>query len=177
MLTKFQLFVVSTLPIWLILDVKNIPCWCENIPSLPSLLMFAVAAIFSLYGLYLIFCICYNLKGAPNSLAIPIVEVKVKTTEYVNSLSTLLSLFPFVSSDVETPKDLMVAFLILVVVYVCFTQSNLYYSSPMLALLGFKIGEVVTSKDCIELPTNSIVIYKGKIRYTMSPYRIDDKVY
>lgn len=177
MLTKFQLFVVSTLPVWLILFAKNIPYWYEDNSSLPSLLVLAVAAIFSLYGLYLIYCIRFKLKGSPNSLPVTIVEVKDKTSEYVNSLSTLFSLFPFVSSDVETPKDLIVALLILGVVYVCFTKSNLYYSNPVLALLGLKIGEVVTSEDCKELPTNSIVIYRGELRETMSPYVVDDKVY
>ena len=177
MLTKFQLFVVSTLPIWLILLVKNIPCWCECDSSLPSLLMLAIASVFFIYGSYLIYCVCFKLKGSPDLLPVPIGKVKDKTSEYVNSLSTLFSLFPFVSSDVATPKDLVVASLILVVVYICFTQSNLYYSNPVLALLGLKIGEVVTSEDCKGLPTNSIVIYQGELRDTMSPYVVDDKVY
>lgn len=177
-LSKSQLFVMSTMPIWLILLVRNFPCDFDfNECNIVSKLVFICSLLLLVYGLYVVYGISYRLKGSPDSLAVPIKEIKDKTSEYVNTLSTLFSLFPFACNEITSCRDFWVAVAEIVIVYVCFTRSNLYYSNPILPLFGLKIGEVVTADDCQDLPTGSVVIYKGEFKETMSPYRVDNKVY
>lgn len=177
-LSKSQLFVMSTMPIWLILLVRNIPCDFDfSKCNLVSKSVLVCSFLLLMYGLYVVYGISYRLKGSPDSLAVPIKEIKDKTSEYVNTLSTLFSLFPFACNEITSCRDLVVAVVEIGIVYVCFTHSNLYYSNPILPFFGLKIGEVVTADDCQELPTGSVVIYKDEFKKTMSPYRVDNKVY
>lgn len=189
MINKFSLWVISTAAMWVILLIKTweVPiCWAfwrgfkwapiEIIFS-PSNIVAYTSILFLLITCRAIWIIKYKLKGAPISLPIKLNKIVDKRQYYVNSLATLVTLFAVLIVGYETYRDLLIFTAMLFVIYVCYTQTNLYYANPIMALLRYKVAEVETDVKCKELPSGSIILYKGEINSKIIPYHVSDNVY
>lgn len=184
---KFKLFTISLIAVWLVLFVKNVDIpfyfghdyvlvgWKRvltygNIIALLSLGMFISALLF-------LHQLLHRFKGAPDGLTITITELKDRSIDYVNTLATIVTLFSVIIVPVNSFRDFIVFSLLIVVICICYLKTNLYYSNPIFASLGYRIYTVSSNSN--RLPNDSIAIYKGslQIQSNVRSYHISDNVY
>lgn len=189
MLNKFKLWLISTSTMWAILLVKTwkVPLcltfwqgfeWAPtNVIFCPSNIVAYISLICILLGGWSLWMLNYKLKGSPTSLPVHIKNTTDESKDYVNSLATLTTMFAVLIVNYETYQDLLVLIVMLTIIYVCYTQTNLYYANPIMALLKYKIAKVETNVECKELPSGSIILYKGDLKDRMMPYYVADNVY
>lgn len=91
-------------------------------------------------------------------------------------LATIVTLFSVLLIDYKGIRELLLLMVLLFVIFVCYTKSNLYYCNPVFATMGFKIA-VVNTNDNEKLPDGSIVLYKDKLKERVEPYHIADNIY
>ena len=78
---------------------------------------------------------------------------------------------------VDALRDFIVFTIIMMVITVCFLMTNLYYSNPLLAALGYHLYTIKTFST--NIPDGSVAIYHGnlKINQQVYYYHIADDVY
>lgn len=191
MLNKFMLWLISTSAMWVILLIKtwNVPiCWTfwQGFEWAPIKIIFSptnivayISIVCLLMGYWSMKVMNNKLEGSPSSLPVTIIKRTDKNQDYINSLASLVTLFAVLMVEYENWRDLLMLIVMLIVIFVCYTQTNLYYSNPIMALLKYKIAEVETKINCKELPSGSIVLYKGEINDNdvVTPYYVADNVY
>ena len=192
MLKKFDLWLLSTSVMWILLLIKT---W--NVPICPFWKDYEVAALGDIFSpsnivaYTSIVCIIgacvsllklkYRLQGSPNSNPIKIKKVTNKSQDYVDVCATLVTFFPLltVSQEIEW-RDFLIFIVVLFSLYKSYTLTNFYYANIIMALMGYKITEVETDAKCKELPSGSIVLNKRIIKdndYVNLPYHVADNVY
>lgn len=191
MSNKFGLWLISTSAMWTIILIKawNVPiCWTfwqgfewapiEIIFS-PSNIVAYISIVCLLIGSYYLRFYNKILEGSPTSLPVVVIKITDRSRDYINSLATLVTLFAVLIVNYETWRDLLILMIMLAVIFVSYTRTNLYYANPIMALLEYKIAEVETRTGCKELPSGSVVLYKRKLKAgdNVSPYYIADNVY
>lgn len=173
--------------VWLVLLVKNvdIPVYIGedaqfvgfrrlltygNIIALASLVMFIVA-------LYSVHQLNHRLKGSPDSLRIALTKVDDRSVEYVNVLATVVTLISVILVPTESLRDFLVFVMLMTVISICFMRTNLYYSNPLFAVLGYHIYTV--GSESIKLPEGSIAISRKRLAIgdKIVCYHISDNVY
>ena len=184
---KFRLFSISLFAVWLVLFVKNVDipiCFATdsqfvgwrrlltygNVVALMSLVM-CIIALCSLLRLR------HRLKGAPEGLKTTVTEVHDKSYEYINTLATMVTLFSVILVPVDSLRDFAVFVIMMTVISICFLKTNLYYSNPMFAAMGYRLYTVKSNST--KLPNGSIAIYHGALAEDAKvfPYHVSDDVY
>lgn len=184
---KFKLFSISLIAMWVVLLVKNvdIPVYFGtdaqfvgfgrlltygNVIALISFVMLAIA-------LYSIHQLNHRLKGSPDSLTITLTAVKDRSVEYVNVLSTVVTLISVILVPTESLRDFIVFILLMTVIGICFVRTNLYYSNPLFAALGYHIYTVGSNSS--KLLVGSVAISRKKLMVgdKVLSYHISDNVY
>lgn len=184
---KFKLFTISLFAIWVVLFIKNVDVpvywgkdWCfvglgrlltlGNLIALLSLIMIVVA----LLGLNQL---RHRLKGSPDDLSTTIAEVHDKSYEYINMLATLVTLFSVIFVPVDTFRDFLVFLVLMAAISICFLKTNLYYSNPIFAALGYRLYTVKTNSE--SFPDDAVAIYHGTLNKhdAVCYFHVSDKVY
>lgn len=184
---KFKLFSISLIAMWVVLLVKNvdIPVYFGtdaqfvgfgrlltygNVIALISFVMLAIA-------LYSIHQLNHRLKGSPDSLPITLTAVKDRSVEYVNVLATVVTLISVILVPTESLRDFIVFILLMTVIGICFVRTNLYYSNPLFAALGYHIYTVGSNSS--KLLVGSVAISRKKLMVgdKVRSYHISDNVY
>lgn len=184
---KFKLFSISLIAVWLVLLVKNvnIPVYFGsdaqfvgfrrllsygNLIALASFVMLIVA-------LYSIHQLNHRLKGSPDSLKIALTKVDDRSVEYVNVLATVVTLISVILVPTVTFRDFIVFVMLMTVISICFMRTNLYYSNPLFAALGYHIYTVASGSS--RLPEGSIGISRKKLTVgdKVVSYHISGNVY
>lgn len=184
---KFKLFSISLIAMWVVLLVKNvdIPVYFGtdaqfvgfgrlltygNVIALISFVMLAIA-------LYSIHQLNHRLKGSPDSLTITLTTVKDRSVEYVNVLATVVTLISVILVPTESLRDFIVFILLMTVIGICFVRTNLYYSNPLFAALGYHIYTVGSNSS--KLLVGSVAISRKKLMVgdKVRSYHISDNVY
>ncbi len=184
---KFKLFSISLIAIWAVLLVKNVdvPVYLgadAQFVGFGRLLSYRnvialVSAVMGVIGLCSIHQLNHRLKGSPNSLKITLTDVSDRNVEYVNVLATVVTLISVILVPTETFRDFLVFILLMTVIGICFVRTNLYYSNPLFAALGYHIYTVGSSSE--KLPVGSIAISRKKLTVgdKVVSYHISDNVY
>lgn len=185
MTNKFRLWAIATLPMWLLLLIQSwsVLCDCSLWREFDwILLLFSPANIVTLLtgcmltiGLCSIHYIYCRLKGSPDTLPVMITDWKDLQQDYVSSLTTMISSFSVLLMDYDSYRDLLILFVLVATLYICYTQTNLYYANPIMALLGYKIAKVENNTP--ELPSGSILLYRGDLEHPISFHKVADNVY
>lgn len=186
---KYKLYCISFTAMWLLLFIKTIKLpiylghdWCfaelDVIFSIANIVAYAsmILLILSIYYIYQL----YHMKlGAPCSLPIQIKKVEYKDYDYVNTLATIITLFSVLLINYETIRDLMILLTLLIVIYMCYASTNLYYCNPIFAFMKYRIAIVQTENKNQVLPNDSIVLTKEGIKEgdRIQPHYIADNVY
>lgn len=97
-------------------------------------------------------------KDAKN---LPVTVLKVANINYENLVFLATYIIPLVAIPLNTLKEKVVFVLLLLFVGKIFIRTNIFYSNPSLAILGYNIyqieGNAENYKDCI-------IIIKGKLQ-------------
>lgn len=184
---KFKLFSISLIAIWAVLLVKNVdvPVYLgadaqfvgfgrllsyRNVIALASAVMVVV-------GLCSIHQLNHRLKGSPDSLKITLTDVSDRNVEYVNVLATVVTLISVILVPTETFRDFLVFILLMLVIGICFMRTNLYYSNPLFAALGYHIYTVGSNSSKLQVGSVAISRKKLIVGDKVLSYHISDNVY
>nr|WP_319401752.1 anti-phage protein KwaA [uncultured Carboxylicivirga sp.] len=125
-----------------------------------------------LLGLLFYYQFMKDLKG---DLDIPVKIEKIENVnyEYFALLVTIISLIAF---DFTTIRGVILLITLLVILCAIFIKTELFYSNPSFALLGFHIYKADTNNEALK---NKIFITKDKIKLgdKVKYLKISDKVY
>ena len=184
---KFKLFAVSLVFVWIILFVKNIDIpiylgpypvfvgWKRllsyaNIIALVSVVMFIVTML-SLHRFN------HRLKGSPSTLNTKITSVRERSFDYVNALATETTLVSIVLVPADTLREFLIFMLLMATIAVCYLKTNLYYSNPIFAALGYRLYTIKVESSAI--PDDAIVIVRNQIQSGdyIRCFHISDNVY
>lgn len=134
--TKYQLFTIFTILIWIILLIKEVelPCYFGKdwvfVNPISLISIHNVIGIFSLImiilGLINIRRLMHRTKGAPTSLNVKIKEVFDKSYDYINSLSSLVTVFSVASLDFNGVRGVILLAIVLFVIYICTINSTFH---------------------------------------------------
>jgi len=178
--TLFALFLVSYIPLFLILAIQNLndESFDENGQALSisqilknnllSLIMVGISLLSLVY--YLIFIKVNATAGFRNPKKV--IRIKNSGVEYLSYLATYI--IPFIGLKFDTWNNLLATSLLFVVIGFIYTKTNLLYANPTLALFGYYIFQV-TFEDGEE----RAVISKGKLKKNNSyKYKeLNDELY
>ena len=129
------------------------------------------AFILLILGIIFLFDLRYKIKG---SLDLPkkVKEIKNLNYEHLTFLTTYI--IPFICFDLDDVRNTFIFAFLLIVIGAIYVKTNLFYSNPTLALLGYHIYQVKTAKD-----TEMILITQGKLDegQSFSNLKVGDTVY
>ena len=184
---KFKLFSISLVFVWIILFVKNIDIpvylgpdpvfvgWKRllsygNLIALVSFIMFIVALL-AWHQLN------HRLKGSPSTLKTRISSVHDRSFDYVNTLATVTTLVSIILVPTDTLREFLIFMLLMAAITVCYLKTNLYYSNPIFAALGYRLYTIKV--ESIAIPDDSIVIVRNQIQLGdyIRCFHISDNVY
>ncbi len=110
---------------------------CDNAITISCLIFLIVCVIF-------FFEFRYKLQGT-TQLPTEAIKVKNINSEYLAFLTTYI--IPLVLVDFSSKRQITILVFILLVIGVIYVKTNMFYSNPTLALLGYRIYEVETNVD------------------------------
>lgn len=115
------------------------------------------------------------MKELKGDLDIPVKIEKIENVnyEYFALLVTIISLIAF---DFTTIRGVILLITLLIILCAIFIKTELFYSNPSFALLGFHIYKADTNNEALK---NKIFITKDKIKLgdKVKYLKISDKVY
>lgn len=155
----FVLVLVATLNITISFDCDATFFGWKTLLTVNNIVAF-LCVIFILMGLLFYYQFNYRLMGAPDGLPIVVTKIDNINYEYISLFMTLISVIAF---DFQTIRGAILFALVLLILGAIFVKTELFYSNPSFALLGFYIYRVETKHAQI-IPDNSILIAKGKIK-------------
>ena len=170
----FLFFIVVTLDIPICFgDHCNFVGWSE-LMTVNNMVSF-VSFLFLLYGVYAYFNFNYALKGT-TEVPFKIKGIKSINYEHLTFLATYL--IPLISFDFNEPRQMVVLFLLLLFMGVIYVKTDLFYSNPSLALLGFHIYEADGSfktgtRDGVVIISREKLKKDTRVAYI----KLDDRIY
>ena len=186
MFGRIKLFVISMLPMWLLLFIKTVSIpyyfchdWCfaewNLIITIPNTIAFICFVLVAL-SLWYLYHLAHRLNGSPSALPVTIEHKDSINIDYINTLSTLVTLFSVLLINYETIRDVILLVVFVIIIMVCYTKTNLYYCNPVFAVCGFRIVSVNTNGNA-KVPNGSIVLYRGGIGDRISVHHLADNVF
>lgn len=177
--TLFALFIVSYIPLFLILAIQNIDSSCnknnvkltsKEILYNNSVSLFLVLISLLAFFYYLIFIKINSSAGFRNPKKIS--KIKNSGIEYLSYLATYI--IPFIGLKFDTWNNLVATGILFLLIGFIYTKTNLLYANPTLALFGYYIFQV-----SFEDGDEKTIICRGKIKKGVA-YRykiLDDDLY
>ena len=162
---KFQLYILSLwlLFILLFLNKVNIPVClkedCEFI-GIYEILKLNIIPIISLLIAFLGFIFYFRFKyiiSGNRSLPEKINKIENVNWEHLTFLTTYV--IPFVTFNFNEDRNGLIFFLLLIIIGFIYVKTNMFYTNPTLALLGYHIYKVSTNNR-----ENIIIITKGVLK-------------
>lgn len=182
MIGKIKLFIMSFWIFFVLLIIVTIDiplCFkpncefidIEDLLTINNIIAFA-GFIFLLLGVLFYYQFMKKLEG---DLEIP---VQIKNIENINYeyFALLMTIISLISFDFTTLRGLILLVVLVFIMGAIFIKTELFYSNPSFALLGFHIYKADTNNDNL---TNSIFITKDKISKgdKIKYLKISDRVY
>lgn len=182
MIGKVKLFVMSFWIFFLLLIVVTIDipiCFKSNCEFIGFEKLLTINNIIALGGfVFLLMGVLFYyqfMKKLDGDLGLP---VKIENIENINYeyFALLMTIISLISFDFTTIRGLVLLVVLLFIMGAIFIKTELFYSNPSFALLGFHIYKADTNNDKLK---NSIFITKNKVSKgdKVKYLRISDKVY
>lgn len=180
MLDRIKLYIVSLWLLFLLIIIKeiNYDTWSSDldlITNLQSLTSFSVLSYTALFFLLLgggfLINLRWKVKGTMN-LPKKITKIKNLNYEHLTFLTTYI--IPFICFELGDVGDTIIFSFLLIVIGAIYVKTNLFYSNPTLALLGYQIYSVET-----DLETDIILIAQGELKdgESFTNLKVADMVY
>jgi len=180
MLQKLELYLISLGPLFVLLFVSTVKvprCWGENCEFIgwTNLLYLnvvpAVCLVILIATVIMYFRFNYMTQGA-TELPKKIAEIENIQFENLSFLATYI--IPLVAFDLSKTRGCIMLLLVLLLMGSIFINTNTFYLNPSLAVLGYRIYRIVSSKG-----EKLIVITRGKLNKDDSiyPRSIGENIY
>lgn len=165
MWNRIKLYVVS---LWLLFALiiikefkwcmwKNYLGWLDNIYNLlTENILSSLAFILLILGILFLFNLRHKIKG---TLDHPKKITKIKNLNYEHLTFLTTYIIPFICFDLDDTRNTVIFLFLLIVIGAIYVKTNLFYSNPTLALLGYQIYQVDTEKD-----KDLILITQGELK-------------
>lgn len=165
MFDKIKLYIISLWLLFLLIIVKefhweswdnscslkyNCKIIIEN--NLLSTLSFILLAL----GIIFLFNLRRKVKG---SLELPKKIKRIKNLNYEHLTFLTTYIIPFICFELGDVRNTIIFIFLLIVIGAIYVKTNLFYSNPTLALLGYQIYEVET-----ETRSDMILIAQGELK-------------
>lgn len=179
---NIKLFIMSFWIFFLLLIIVTLEipvcfgsgCECIGLKALCSIgnLVAFASFIFLLMGVKFYYEFMIDLKGDLN-IPIKIESIENVNYEYFALLVTIISLIAF---DFTTIRGVILLVVLLIILCAIFNKTEMFYSNPSFALLGFHIYKASTNNEALK---NKILITKDKIKAgdKVKYLKISDNVY
>lgn len=153
-------------------NVNNLQDWKS---LLLSNIVFSISIVMILYSLFAYKKFEFDLQGATE---IPFEIKKIEGINYEHLTFLATYIIPLISFEFDNMRQMLVLGLLLVVMGVIYIKTDLFYSNPSLALLGFHIykGDGMFkngNRDGIVLISREKLILGQKVSYI----KLDDRIY
>jgi len=162
---KFQLYILSLWLLFLLLFVNkvNIPIYMKKdykfigiYELLKINIIPTISIIIVLLGFIFYFRFKYIICGN-HSLPEKITQIENVNWEHLTFLTTYI--IPFVTFNFNEERNGLIFFLLLIIIGLIYVKTNMFYTNPTLALLGYHIYKLSTSNR-----KNIIIISKGTLK-------------
>lgn len=181
---KIELYLVSLWLLFLLIIIVtiNIPvCFGEDCTFiglkeiLTKNLVSIFALLFLLIGILCVFRFKYKISGSEQT-PITITNIENKNYEHLTFLSTYI--IPLIAFDLTKPRYFIVLMILLLAIGVIYLKTNLFYSNPTLAILGYHIYKA-DAKFRTENRVNIILISRENLSLNqkVSYRKIDENIY
>lgn len=165
-LLKLSLYCISLwIPMFMLIVLKIDVSMVSRKIEWNMLKEFICTNVFSLL------CICIILIGLmgyayfkdylKNAKRLPVEIEKCESVNYENLSFLATYVIPLVCFPMETDREIIVLFAVIVIIGCIFVKTNLYYTNPSLVLMGFNVYSVKCKNDGAF--KSGIVIVKGKL--------------
>ncbi|WP_313599315.1 anti-phage protein KwaA [Epilithonimonas vandammei] len=171
MFLKIQFYILSLWLLFFLFFIINLDisfCFedCKFI-GLKNLLLdniiSAICLIFIVFGTIIYFNFKYIVQGN-KSLPEKIVDIENINWEHLTFLVTYI--VPLLSFNISENKNFLLIALILIIIGIIYIKTNMFYTNPTLALLGYQIYKVnTTNKKKIIVITRSLLTKDDWIAY------------
>lgn len=130
-----------------------------------------ISIVFIIAGFVFYFRFKYLVNGN-HSLPERVISIENVNFEHLTFLATYL--LPFLTFNLTEDRNALIFFLILIIIGSIYVKTNMFYSNPTLALLGYHIYKISTSNR-----KNVIIISKDKISQNdwIKVKILDDNIY
>lgn len=148
---KIELYIISLWLLFILIIVVtiNVPiCFkasCSFIGFKKLVLMNSIpliAFLFFLLGIFFFLNFKYKLAGSHQNYIV-VKEIENKNYEHLTFLTTYI--IPLIAFDLTKIRYAIVLFMLLIAIGLMYVKTNLFYTNPTLALLGYKIYKVNAS--------------------------------
>lgn len=177
---RIKLYIISLWLLFFLIIFKEFKwdMWCDNEDVWTNLkvlisnnLLSTSAFILLVLGIIFLFDLRYKVKG---TLDLPkkVEEIKNLNYEHLTFLTTYI--IPFICFELDDLRNTFIFVFLLVIIGAIYVKTNLFYSNPTLALLGYHIYQVNTATE-----TEMILITQGKLTkgQSFSDLEVGDTVY
>lgn len=161
---KIQLYILSLWLLFILLFINKVEipyCFGENCHFIGFFELFkiniipTISLLLVVFGLIFYFRFKYIISGN-HKLPERIITIENVNFEHLTFLATYL--LPFLTFNLTEDRNALIFFLILIIIGMIYVKTNMFYTNPTLALLGYHIYKVSTSNR-----TNIIIITKDKL--------------
>ncbi|WML57447.1 anti-phage protein KwaA [Neobacillus sp. PS2-9] len=181
---KIELYIISLWLLFLLILIVTIKipiCFGDNcsfigIKKIIALNWVPILALcFLIFGIICVFRFKYKISGSEQT-PITINNIENKNYEHLTFLSTYI--IPLIAFDLTKPRYLVVLLVLLLAIGIIYLKTNLFYSNPTLAILGYRIYKA-DAKFRIENRSNIILISREdlEVNQRVSYRKIDENIY
>jgi len=176
---KSEFYIISLFFLFLLLFINRVPidfssdsrfvgfCSLITVHLLVTLCVFLMVC-----GVIFFFKFQYNFKNGSSLLPIKVTEIENINFESVTFLATYI--VPLACIDLDKERSALMLIIILVLIGWIYIKTNLFYTNPTLAVLGYHIYKVTSNTK-----SNIIIITRKKVFIGDALFlkEIDDKIY
>lgn len=174
MWNRIKLYIISLWLLFLLIIIKEFKWdnwktglnYKDNISNLLfSNILSCLAFILLSLGILFLFNLRFKIKG---SLDLPKKIKKIKNLNYEHLTFLTTYIIPFICFELDDIRNTIIFLFLLIVIGAIYIKTNLFYSNPTLALLGYQIYQVET-----ETETDLILITQGELKEGESFVNLD----
>lgn len=166
---KIELYIISIFLLFALLFINKVPyCFTGNSEFIGfkaffkiENLVLTISIFFMLLATYFYLRFNFRITEAATNLPVQITKIENCNFETVTFLATyIIPLVCFdLDFDLDKNRNLLMLFSVLFLIGLIYIKTNLFYTNPTLAVLGFHIYKINTIKQ-----EGIIVITKGKAK-------------
>lgn len=153
LLIKICFYLISLFPLFILLVILKVDLDSTFKDNTFSVIM-GVLIILSSVGMFIL----NDVRKDSKNLPVKIIEISEMNYENLGFLATYI--VPLVAIPLDTLREKIVFIILLLFIGIIFVTTNVYYTNPSLAVLGFNLYEISDEKG---FHKKSIVIINGKL--------------